>query len=366
MRLSLATNWDERLYQELADLPITTYYGKLKEDVIGGGRPSQLLPEVARDEVARQVELIHGTGAEFNYILNSACLGNREYQPEFRQQFFELLSWLVDIGTDMITVAIPYLIEIIKEHFPSLKISASVFCHIDNIQMASFYQKLGVDEITLIQSLNRLPAVLEVYRKHLKVDIQLIVNNACLFGCPYRRYHSNINSHSSQENYQFQKVKIDYPVLNCTRIRLENPAEIIRAPWVRPEDVHYIEAIGIDKFKIAGRTKSTDWLIQVAKAYANRKSGDNTASIINFPHGNGAIVQGLGENFPTVKINIDNRRLAGFFDFFRDKNCRTADCEKCGYCDSIAQQVIKIDQDAKAAVLESYQEMLKLTKGEWR
>ncbi len=234
MRLTMSTNWDERLYRELAGLPITTYYGKLKEDVVGGGRPSYLLPQVSREEVARQVDLIHQAGAEFNYVLNSACLGNREYQELYQRRLFELLGWLVDIGTDMVSVAVPYLIELIKRRFPALKVSASIFCHIDNLHMARFYEKLGVDEITIIQSLSRQPAILRKYRKALKVDLQVIVNNACLFGCPFRRYHSNINSHSSQCGYEFQNVKIDYPVLNCSSVRLSNPVEIIRSPWVRP------------------------------------------------------------------------------------------------------------------------------------
>ena len=358
MRLNVATNWDRRLYEELAGLPVGTYYGKLREDIVGGGRPSHLLPEVSRAEVAQQVKLIHQQGAEFNYVLNSACLGNREYQDHFKRELFELLGWLVDIGTDMVSVAVPYLIEIIKNHFPSLKVSASIFCHIDNLHMAQFYEQLGVDEITLLQSLTRLPSVLKSYRQALKVDLQVIVNNACLFGCPYRRYHSNINSHSSQCDYEFNQVNIDYPVLNCTQTRLMNPAEIIRSPWIRPEDLHYLEEVGIDKFKIAGRTKSTEWLIKVTKAYAERRSGANTASVINFPHGSGAAVSGLGENFPTVDIFIDNARLDGYFEFFLDKNCRELDCRKCRYCDQIASKTVLIDEEARQQVLKTYEQAI--------
>ncbi|MBI4650617.1 U32 family peptidase [Candidatus Desantisbacteria bacterium] len=200
MRLSIPTNWDNKLISGLAGLPVENYYGKLQEDVIGGGRPAKSIPKVSRQRIKEHIKLIHDHGAIFNYVLNAPCLGNTEYSNPIRRQIFKLLDWLVSNGVDSVTVSIPLLLEWIKKNFPSLKVSVSVFSHVDTINMAHMYENLGADEITIIQNFNRDFKFLKALRQNLKIDLQLIVNNACLFGCPFRRYHSNINGHASQLN----------------------------------------------------------------------------------------------------------------------------------------------------------------------
>lgn len=40
MKLSVATNFDDRLIDKLKDYPVYEVYGKLQQDYVGGGRPS--------------------------------------------------------------------------------------------------------------------------------------------------------------------------------------------------------------------------------------------------------------------------------------------------------------------------------------
>ena len=46
MKLSVATNFDDNLIEELKKYPVYEVYGKLKEDGIGGGIPSNTLKQV--------------------------------------------------------------------------------------------------------------------------------------------------------------------------------------------------------------------------------------------------------------------------------------------------------------------------------
>jgi collagenase-like PrtC family protease len=354
MRLNVPTNFDPNLIESLEGFPIDTIYGKMQRDVIGGGRPSQALPYVSRDEVAEHIRAVHQKGFQFNYLLNSSCIGNLASAADFDTTFRKYLDWIVQIGADWVTVSIPYLIEIILRHYPNLKVSVSVFSHVDSVDQALFYESFGVHEITIVQLYNRDFEFLKKFKSHLSCDLQIIVNNACLLGCPYRRYHANINSHSTQTTDAC--IGFDYPTVSCTRKRLERPEEFIKSPWIRPEDTAIYEEIGIDKFKISGRTKSTPWLIKTIGAYAQKRSPANLADLLSIPNGPGSYRQKRYEGAECAEVFIDSEKLNGFIEPFKRFSCRAMDCSSCGYCRQMAERAVRVEDGEKAA--DTYQKIL--------
>jgi collagenase-like PrtC family protease len=355
MRLNVPTNFDPRLIEAIAGFPVDAVYGKMQRDIIGGGRPSNALPEVSRDEVSEHIRLVHQKGFKFNYLLNSSCIGNFASSADFDPAFRRYMDWIVEIGADWVTVSIPYLIEIILRHYPSLKVSVSVFSHVDSVDQALFYESFGVHEITIVQLYNRDFAFLEKFRKHLSTDMQIIANNACLLGCPYRRYHANINSHSTQEEGR-ECIGFDYPTVSCTQKRLKYPQEFIKSPWIRPEDTDYYQTMGIDKFKISGRTKSTPWLIDTIGAYAKKSSPANFADLLSIPDGPGSYRQKPYDGAEKAGVFIDSEKLGGFLKPFTRFDCRTTNCSSCGYCRKVAQRAVRIEEGEKA--VDTYRKIL--------
>lgn len=351
MRFNVPTNWDNALIENISSFPVECIYGKLEEDPIGGGRPTSALPKVTKEHAEEHIKLAHENGIAFNYLLNSACLGNLEYSDEYNQKILEHLAWIEGAGADYVTVSIPYLIEVVKKRFPRLKVVASVFSHIESIQQAQFYQSLGADEIVVVQSQNRNFEYLSKISKAIK-NLQVIVNNGCLLGCPYRRYHANINSHASQSQRQVKSIPVDYPVSSCWRARLKDPSEIIKSPWIRPEDLHYYEEVGIDKFKLSGRTKTTEWITNAVKAYAERRYNGNLFDILSLPHGKGSINR--PKNIPLVDVEVDNSMLNDFIPFFMNHDCSSTVCSQCGYCISIAEKAVRIDPEEAKIAIERY------------
>src|SRR3989338_4353259 len=120
MRLSVATNFDDVLIDQLRDAPVYDVYGKLTSDVVGGGRSSYMLRRVSRRRLTQQIRAVHAAGFQFNYLLNAACLDNREYTREGQRQIRRLLDDLCAIGVDSVTVAVPYLLRLIKRSYPQL------------------------------------------------------------------------------------------------------------------------------------------------------------------------------------------------------------------------------------------------------
>ena len=53
MKISLATNFDDKLIDEIKDYPVYEIYGKLKNDYIGGGRPDNTLSNIDKENFER-------------------------------------------------------------------------------------------------------------------------------------------------------------------------------------------------------------------------------------------------------------------------------------------------------------------------
>ncbi|MHA2391575.1 MAG: U32 family peptidase [Promethearchaeota archaeon] len=303
---------------------------------------------------------------EFSYLLNAPCMNNMEYDPQYHKELLKYIQWISDVGADSVTVTIPFLIQLIKEQFPKLKIRVSTIAHVNSVNRAQFYEMLGADEITLDVMINRDFDTLEEIQKTIKCKIIVLLTDGCLYQCPFRYYHYNTLGHASQTHQQFERNYVDTCILNCSIIKFSNPTEVLKARWVRPEDLSQYEAIGINDFKIAGRRMSTEWITRSVKAFSWRKYEGNLVDIIQ---GFSMSFGGLEQKDPNVKLTetlgkearskliIDNSKLDGFIDFFKKQNC-IAMCNSCNYCEEWAKKSVFLDDEESTRYVESIKDYM--------
>lgn len=370
MKLSLATNWDEALLEGLNSYAVDNLFGSLTATVTGGGRPSYTLPRVKKRQAEKFIKLSHDKGIKFNYLLSGSCLGGKEYEGKTHRQLIEHLKWLDDMGVEYVTVTIPYFIELIKEQFPRMKVIASVIAHINSANRARYYESLGADVICLDYMINRDFKAIREIREAVSCELEVLMNDFCLYHCPYRYYHYNCCSHSSQPS--MNGWYLDYSLLRCRLELLSNPAQIIRAPWIRPEDAHKYESLGIDMFKMAGRTLSTPRLLNILKAYSCGEYNGNLLDLASqvFPLPTADFsdpemqmmrrISHIPVASRTIKnmmpqVTVDNKALDGFLEHFEAGKC-TSLCYKCNYCEKWAQKAVTMDSDS----IERFQEAMNM------
>lgn len=85
MQLSVPANFDSEIVEELGKFPIQDVYGKLPEDFFGGGRPSYMATPVNRKQLQEHVKELQLQNIPLNYLLNSSCMGNREWSGKFHK-----------------------------------------------------------------------------------------------------------------------------------------------------------------------------------------------------------------------------------------------------------------------------------------
>ena len=358
------TNWDLALIDALKPLRPVYMYGSLPTERTM--RSVLSLPAVSEERVIENVQRAAEAGIRCLYVMNATCLGNAEMSEEGRFEILQRLQWVSDAGFAGVTVANPLVMEIARSQFPNLELQVSLLAGVDGPRKARFFADLGATVIHLDPIVSRDFRRIRAIRHAVDCKLSLVVNEGCLLECPMRAYHSNVVSHSLQSITGGYHA--DYCTYRCASARLADSAELLRMPWVRPEDTDVYREAGIDLFKIAGREKMgggageshTAWIVRVARAY-HRQRCDDLASLLV---GMDAVQPLLGERVPGPTISIDSRRLDGFLDYFHQGHC-DFDCSRCSYCERWAEAAVGVkgaddsygrflDESLKAIRIGSY------------
>lgn len=385
MKLSVATNFDNNFIDQITSYPVNEIYGKLSHDFIGGGRASYSTQGITKSVLKSHVKYAHKNGIKFNYLLNAACLGNREWTPKGFRSIRKLLDWLSNLNIEILTVSTPYLAEIVKKKYPHFILKIGIFANIDCPERARFWENLGADMLTLESfSINRNFPRLKAIRKSVKCQLQLIANFTCLSKCPMQIYHMNGLSHSS--NSDDKTPYLDYCVLKCSYYSLKNPHLLIKSQWIRPEDIHNYEDLGYSNFKLLERNAPTDIMLKRVIAYSNRKSPRNLMELIQ-PYGFSQETKkefcwwvkyfssfffewplkmqnlqklvkkrGMLYSLKDNPLFLDSAKIPpDFIDkISKCSYTRLGDCSDCTYCHSIEKEAYKVNQEYKTECLDLY------------
>ena len=392
MQISMPANYDTNLIPKLAPYPVTEIYGKFPSDLVGGGRPSYMGTPLTRGDLRDYVSAMQDRGIAFNYLLNSSCLGNREWTGKWQKRLMRFLDRLGDMGIGRLTVSTPYLLEVVKERRPHFYVKVGIFAQIDTPARAKFWEDLGADELTLESlTVNRDFHRLEAIRRATSIPLQLITNHVCMPNCPLQSYHQNGFAHASDNS---AGLFIDYCLFRCSRLRLQDPSLFIRSAWIRPEDLAAYENIGYDRFKLTERGIPSEELLKRVRAYSERRFSGNLAELL-LPYGfekpiekprlwflkhffrPGAmwpwklkplldLARQQGMMFPADERPVvihSNRIPDDFLDQIVRRDCVSVLCEDCGYCQSVADKAVEIDPDFRSESLEKFRAIEAKLKG---
>lgn len=378
MKISLATNFDDELIDKIKNYPVYEVYGKLKEDILGGGRPDNTLSDISKELLERHVKKVRDAGIKFNYLLNGSCLSNHEQDEEWQKEFRKFLDYLQSIGVNALTITNPFILKLVKKYYDCFTVRISTFACIDTYEKAKYWEDMGADYLCVdFTRVNRDFKMLKYMVDNLKhAKIEVLCTNSCLKNCPYINTHTTALAHASN-HFDNGKKYVDWCLLTCQKHELENNYEYIKSPWIRPEDVKYYEEIGIEHFKLTERGFPTDELVKRTKAYVERTYDGNLIDLIQ-GHGwtktdellsidkNKTLntkeeilneiykIRGLGceRKYPR-HINIHNDKLDGFIKYFVEGKC-TGNCSSCGYCKSIAKKAIEANEEVQSYLLDLY------------
>jgi collagenase-like PrtC family protease len=234
------------------------------------------------------------------------------------------------------------------------------------VTRARQFEDMGADELIVDEMLNRDFATLAAIRKAVACPLEIIANPCCIWECAQQQEHVNHDGHASQSHSHNDYCYMQYPYVMCTSQKLRDPANLIRARWIRPEDLAAYEALGIDRFKVVERFKTSTALCLAVDAYAGRNFDGNLLTLLTLPNRGSflrpnfdyfnkpdkidmnvvAKVAELMEFSFADTVAIPNKALDGFLEHFKTHDCRRTSCDACGYCARVAKKVAVVDRQA--------------------
>ncbi|MBU5637850.1 U32 family peptidase [Geomonas sp. Red69] len=392
MKFSVATNFEPDLLPALEGYPVVELFGKLPCDSVGGGRASFMLAPLGKTQFRAHVQDAARRGIGFNYLVNPACMDNREFIRKGQAELERLLEFVEECGVTSVTVSLPFLLPIIKKRHPRLKVRVGVYARVDCVAKARFWEDLGADCITLESiAVNRDFAMLRSIRQAVGLELQLIANSNCLIFCPISGQHMVNLSHASQKGHASRGFMIDYCALKCSALKLADPSHYLRSEFIRPEDIKAYTDLGFHSFKILERGAPTEVLARRVRAYAEGRFDGNLLDLIQ-PYGyktgsakGGSLLdlrrfarfffrplavrqsgllrlkrlaekRGLVAGLDWDPVHIDNRLLDGFLEGMRGIDCRSSDCSRCGYCERWTREAVRVDERYRQELLQLYHE----------
>lgn len=175
-------------------------------------------------------------------------------------------------------------------------------------------------KITLDRSLNRNPDRLarvsgDLRAKYPGMAIELIANEGCLYHCPFKPAH---DAHISLSNCGLSRERTweMNREAGCVAHLLSHPEQILRSPFIRPEDIHRYKGVA-DSVKLCGRTLGAGFLEKTLTAYFSERFDGNLLEILD------------AAEWMSAHYHINNEQLGN--NFYKllttcTKACKTCDC----------------------------------------
>ncbi len=320
-------------------------YGSDREHSFLAARPAFRLPNISMKYLANYVKKCINSNINFNYTLNSMYSGSKRFLKEQKKEIIKFIKFLEDIGVKTITVSNPLLAILVREATKNIEIEVSTIAHIDTItQIKAWKEYFNISKICNNLLKNRsfkfLKSASSYCRKN-NIDINLMVNEFCTIGsskidniysthCIYRDSH--YLCHSENITKEDDMLFNLYPINFCIKART-HPVSWLQSLFIRPEDIKYYNRVGINHFKITGRTGNTDYILKITKAYLNQSWDGNLLALWKPLETILTDKKELAFKYPCYINNKDLNRFILHWINNTDHDCSIEVCgETCNYC----------------------------------
>lgn len=307
-------------------------YGQITiNNVFSSGRSADCLPKVDKTEFEKYIAYLNQKGLSFNYTFNATCNSNMEFSQKGIRDIKNFFLYLYELGIHSVTVASPAIIEIVESLKYKFEVKTSTACQITDVNKAMSFKKMGVSKIVVDEGINRDFYTIKNIRRAFGEKVEIIVNTLCHKNCIYRMFHYNQVAHDNCSDL----AGSTYYNHRCIMKRAEAGANVLKLNWIRPEDLHLYQNIGIQYFKIQGRqaVEKGD-IIKTVMCYMNESFDGNLIELLY-----------CFSNINAFNTEIDNKKLNNFIrPFFMSRNFCKNDCTKCNYCNRFFKKCCDMEQ----------------------
>lgn len=293
-------------------------YGEMSNTQFSSGRIN--VPYTDISSLEKYIINSHNHGIKFDYLMNGLSFNNMELTLNGIKSIRSFIKQLDKISVDSITVSLPALVDIIQEEDTKIAVNISTINQVSDVETARIYDNKNISRIVLSETINRNFSQIELIKKNVSCELEVIVNSVCFIKCPWRIYHYNQIAQSRYDHLRDLATNCYY-TNKCFMRRLEDTANYLKLAFIRPEDLHHYSTLGVKYFKVQGRQfieKAN--IVKTLQAYFSRDYSGNIMSLLN------CFASKSNE------VYIDNKELNGFITPFLGSDICAKGCKGCNHC----------------------------------
>jgi collagenase-like PrtC family protease len=317
-QLTIPCHWDKaildkilRICSRVEDIEIKEIYGCLAKGPIGHGRAFSAVPNINKKDAVDFKKYVEDLGLKFIYLLNAPFSFSKNKDVE---KIGNYLDWIInDFRADALMITSLELMKFVRENYPGVPIYISTIAGIRKKEDLKGFLEVRPKRVVLHHDVNRnfkdLAKIIK-FAKEKNIEVEIMLTESCLRRCPDRNAHYQYLGNGSIDG-SFHAT--------CNEKKLTCPREFLKANFIRPEDMHAYEAMGIKIFKITGRSKPAAWLPEVVGAYLKRSYNGNLMRLL-----------GIDPSLEAEEwIFINNKSLDGFLKNFPQKGGEEEENKYC-------------------------------------
>ncbi|MCF7853665.1 MAG: hypothetical protein K9N51_02615 [Candidatus Pacebacteria bacterium] len=282
----------------------------------------------AQQRLEDDLKAIRKRGIKLDLLFNANCYGGRAVSQHLQHEVGSILDHLEEVadGVDIVTTTSLTVARTVKKYFPDIEVRASVNMKLESTEAMSYVGGL-FDSFYLCRDVQRNLDYVRQVRDWCNTNgkgLCLLANSGCLYRCPGQIFHDNMVAHEPEID-EMKNIENWTPHVcwNLYRKR-ENWPAILKATWIRPEDLHHYEGL-TDVIKLATRMHSRPRA--VLEAYTSGRWRGNLLDLFE---------PGFAPAFaPYV---IDNEKFPG--DWFAKTSTCNRSCQQCDYCARVLEHVL--------------------------
>jgi len=312
------------LNKKYPKMPVTELYGSLR-GLGSTARAQDRVPDKTLTDLEYLVQKMSKVGITLKWTLNFSCFGGM--QDLDWQRYQALVTSLWQIGVRKFIVSLPIIAHLVRVALPEARIEVSTISRVTSLSALRDWFDLGAEGICWdvmenrnFELLNEACRIARFYGKY----IEVLVNEFCTYQCIMRNHCYCLSSHnSSRDTYG------GYPFSWCIGARAAEPWKWIQARFVLPEHLPEYEALGVQRFKISGRTWPRKKVLPIIEHYMKGESPENLLEL--WPHIN-PLVDDPTKPEQDLVIPTKLLKRPEFLEHFRHTDCTTQCQKECHYC----------------------------------
>jgi hypothetical protein len=239
---------------------ISDFYGCIEIPELRNGRKPLDFQNITFNKAGEITNYLKSKNKGFRYLLNSPdprSLNNNDLEEK------NVLARIIEeLNINTFVCTSPRIMKIVRELDPNLNIQLSTICSIKEPSNINRYLEYAPNKLVPQHDIPKSPLLLRAlldFCNNQRIEIEIMVTESCLYQCPVMGLHYQALADKKNDD-DFHKY--------CLDERIKDPINFFSpGSFIPPEDISIYTNLGINQFKISGRSKSEKYLLNVAKAY---------------------------------------------------------------------------------------------------